>query len=196
MMNRQKVQLPVSIQNKMAMWREGLISMPKEYIDFHHELGKKELEKLADEGLIVEESFIKGDGWFDGMQVLHVKGKWNDIDVELHWHNGNQEFFYQSDAGGSSPFRLCRDKIKPKPTIIGEVYQVVTMKGAKYYDSVEDMCKDYQLTGYSQSKYVRKEIQNKPTFQGLAGAMYNGVDEDGKVVIRYEDWKVYEMMSN
>lgn len=41
----------------------------------------------------------------------------------------------------------------------------------------------------------RAELDNKPMFEGYAGPMWDGIREDGTVVLRYETWKVYEQMS-
>jgi hypothetical protein len=41
---------------------------------------------------------------------------------------------------------------------------------------------------------LREELRGKPVFDGLAGPMWGGV-ENGDVIVRYEDWKAYEVLS-
>ena len=42
----------------------------------------------------------------------------------------------------------------------------------------------------------RAELDNRPEFDGYAGPMWNGMENGGTVgVLRYETWKVYELLS-
>jgi len=103
-----KTALPESIKSKMALWREGFCDMPSEYVEFHKELAEMALKVLVSEhGLTVHNSFMKGDGWLDGMKALHVvveerSGRL----VKLSWHDGNQEFF--EHGCGSWPYRPAK----------------------------------------------------------------------------------------
>lgn len=40
----------------------------------------------------------------------------------------------------------------------------------------------------------REELDNKPTFDGYCGPMWDGIRNDGTAVLRYETWNVYNMM--
>jgi hypothetical protein len=90
-----KVALPESIKSQMSAWREGFCDMPSEYVAFHKDLAEKALPVLvAEHGLTVHSTTMKGDGWMDGMNVLQVviEEKSGRL-VKLSWHDGNQEFF-------------------------------------------------------------------------------------------------------
>lgn len=42
----------------------------------------------------------------------------------------------------------------------------------------------------------RKELDNRPKFDGYAGPMWDGTRQGGTVgVLRYETWEVYDMLS-
>ena len=47
----------------------------------------------------------------------------------------------------------------------------------------------YQHTGFNQNAHNRAELQGQPTFDGLAGPMWDGD------AIRYEDWAAYRALS-
>jgi hypothetical protein len=100
-----KVSLPESIKSQMSAWREGFCDMPAAYIAFHKDLAEKALTVLvAEHGLTVHSTTMKGDGWLDGMQVVTVvvEEKSGRL-VKLSWHDGNQEFFER--GCGSWPYR-------------------------------------------------------------------------------------------
>lgn len=48
-----------------------------------------------------------------------------------------------------------------------------------------------EVTGENRNKVHRSELQGQPVLKGFAGPMWDG---DG--VIRYEDWKSCEILSN
>lgn len=48
----------------------------------------------------------------------------------------------------------------------------------------------FVCTGSVQNEKLRPELQGHPTFKGVAGPMYGGPR-----VVRYEDWKTYDLMS-
>lgn len=99
-------ELPVEIINEMKLWRLGLESFPKSYIQFHKELAEKEIENLKKQNVIVHRTYMNSDGWCDGMRVLFAIIEVNNELMKIHWHDGNQEFFRESVSGGSFPFRL------------------------------------------------------------------------------------------
>lgn len=47
----------------------------------------------------------------------------------------------------------------------------------------------FKHTGYSHHAHQRAELQGQPTFDGLAGAMWDGD------AIRYETWDAYNILS-
>lgn len=69
----EKRPLPQDISKKMNLWRQGAIWMPKEYIEFHAERAKEELEALKEQfGIRVVETSLISDGWLDGMKVIRA----------------------------------------------------------------------------------------------------------------------------
>ena len=48
----------------------------------------------------------------------------------------------------------------------------------------------FKRSGINKNPAHRVELQNLPTFSGLAGPMYDGPNK-----IRYETWEVYKAMS-
>jgi hypothetical protein len=103
-----RTSVPDEIENKMKAWRNGLAPFPKEYIEFHKGLAEKALLGLKAEGYVVHREYMDSDGWADGMRVLFVIAEKDGEVMKLHWHDGNQEFFFQSPRSGSWP--LKRDK--------------------------------------------------------------------------------------
>ena len=101
-----KTELPNEIKQQMDMWRLGFGTMPKEYIQFHKDLAEKASKDLEDQGYLILDSKIAGDGWMDGMKVLHLTVAYQGEEMRLHWHDGSQTFFLKHDEGGSSPLSL------------------------------------------------------------------------------------------
>lgn len=99
-----KVQLPEEIKVKMNNYRNGFCSLPKEYVEFHKDLAENAIEGLKEQGLIIHNTYMSSDGW--GMKVLHLIVENKGELMKLKWHDGNQEFFFQSSSGGSWPYRL------------------------------------------------------------------------------------------
>ena len=73
------------------------------------------------------------------------------------------------------------------------VYKVVGNK-VELFDTVEELLGKYKQIGVVTSTSVRKELQGQPRLEGLAGAMYDGL-QDGRPVIRYETQEAYNMLS-
>ena len=48
--------------------------------------------------------------------------------------------------------------------------------------------------GIEDGSYLRECLQGQPKIKGLCGPMYDG-EINGRPVIRYETWSVYDMMS-
>ena len=76
------------------------------------------------------------------------------------------------------------------------VYQVVGLSGGvRKYDSVEELVANHEQDGVVEGSWLREELQGQPTLKGLLGGMYDGVNKDGKHVIRYETQDAYDMYS-
>lgn len=75
------------------------------------------------------------------------------------------------------------------------VYQVVSENGAELLTYAELAAK-YEIIGINKNTHNRIEIQGKPKLANFLGPMYNGVNNEGLVVVRYESTAAYEMYSN
>lgn len=53
----------------------------------------------------------------------------------------------------------------------------------------------FTMTGLNNNPHNRQELQQMPMFFNLCGPMYDGVDEQGRAVIRYEDEETYRALS-
>jgi len=83
------------------------------------------------------------------------------------------------------------EKSLPEPTV---KFQVVdSEKGSRMYDSVEDLLKDYESEG-SGSFSAYPEVGIIPNLKNMAGPMHSHREGD-TVIIRYEDWKTYDLLS-
>lgn len=104
-----KKELPQSIREDMNRWRkmQGFELLPQSYITWHKAEAEFHLEALKMVGIKIVSSEMKADGWMmDRMKTLHAIIIINKEQREIHWHDGNQEFFLQHESGGSSPLRL------------------------------------------------------------------------------------------
>jgi hypothetical protein len=95
-----------SLVRAMTMWRNGLVSFPKSYIDYHEQYARAELEaisKFYDFKVIATE--MATDGWMDGMRLLEAvietpRGKLQ----KLTWHDSHSNGHFMlkgQDCGGS-----------------------------------------------------------------------------------------------
>ena len=98
---------PSHLAEEMSFWRNGFGAFPQGYIDFHKGLADKALDGLKESGYVVHRQYMAGDGWLDGMRVLHaiVEHRQGYL-FKLKWHDGNQEWFACRPRAGSSPLRL------------------------------------------------------------------------------------------
>lgn len=71
------------------------------------------------------------------------------------------------------------------------VFQFVTVNSSKIY-SFQDI--PFEIDGIYKGK-GRKELQNQPKFKGFLGPMWNGYNQNGQSVIRYETSKAYNLHS-
>ena len=61
---------------------------------------------------------------------------------------------------------------------------------ADYIDMMNEAVKRNQ--GYI---VHRQELDNRPEFKGFLGPMWNGVDEEGSPIFRYETQEMYDLFS-
>ena len=104
-----KTPLPEDVSHKMKLWRQGFGNFPQGYIAFHEALALDALAALESAGVRADISSVNmvSDGWGDPMLVMQVVATTpSGEQVDLRWHDGNQEFFRRLDGGGGVPFRV------------------------------------------------------------------------------------------
>lgn len=85
----------------------------------------------------------------------------------------------------------------------GKVYKVVSMNPddpqprmiVETYETAEDLKKAFETSGEFHSTSCRAELQGAPKLKNFCGPMYDGEDDQGRAVIRYESREVYEILS-
>jgi hypothetical protein len=54
----------------------------------------------------------------------------------------------------------------------------------------------FSFVGREDRGYLKKELQGQPYFDGLVGPFWNGLTDDGRLVILYEDEETYRIRSS
>lgn len=103
-----KTLLPEKIKTLMKWYVDGLIDIPSYYLQFHKDLAEQEVIRLKQLGFkeVEQTKIYESDGWMDGMKVVHIQMVFDNKIFNLHWHDGNQEFFEKSQTGGSFPLEV------------------------------------------------------------------------------------------
>lgn len=86
----------------------------------------------------------------------------------------------------------------------GKIYTVVSMNTddprprmiVETFETVEHLKKAFETTGEFHSVSCRTELQGAPKLKNFCGPMYDGEDNQGRAVIRYESQEVYDILSN
>ena len=84
----------------------------------------------------------------------------------------------------------------------GKVYKVVSMNPddpqprmiVETYETAEDLKKAFETSGEFHSTSCRAELQGAPKLKNFCGPMYDGEDDQGRAVIRYESQEVYDIL--
>lgn len=85
----------------------------------------------------------------------------------------------------------------------GKVYKVVSMNPddpqsrmiVETYETAEHLKKAFETSGEFHSTSCRAELQGAPKLKNFCGPMYDGEDDQGRAVIRYESQEVYDILS-
>lgn len=102
-----KKEMPESLKQEMEIYRaQGCWKVPQAYIDFHKTLADLVLIKLKAMGCKLDNVVMKSDGNGDHMLVVAADLTYKDEVKKICWHPGNQEFFEESESGGSFPMRI------------------------------------------------------------------------------------------
>lgn len=110
-MTRQYVPLPAELSERMRHWREGIVSLPQEYIEFHKKLAEAAKAELSDYSILNEA--MVDDGWCDGMKFLavSVQHKQTGELAILKWAD-NQCWYSMSECGGWSLTQYRAEEFK------------------------------------------------------------------------------------
>ena len=84
----------------------------------------------------------------------------------------------------------------------GKVYKVVSMNPddpqlrmlVETYETAEHLKKAFETSGEFRSVSCRAELQGAPKLKNFCGPMYDGEDDQGRAVIRYESQEVYDIL--
>lgn len=98
-----KGKLPPDISNEMDLWREGFGSI-EGYIDYHEEKAREVLRDIARKyDLDVRRTYMDGDGWMDGMRVLHAEVETPSGRIlPLVWKDSHGSGHWMDDSGAGS----------------------------------------------------------------------------------------------
>lgn len=85
----------------------------------------------------------------------------------------------------------------------GKVYKVVSINPddpqprmiVETYETAEHLKKAFEASGEFRSVSCRAELQGAPKLKNFCGPMYDGEDDQGRAVIRYESQEVYDILS-
>lgn len=83
------IRTPKELEEKMKLWRKGLVPLPQDYIAFHESAARKSIENDF-AGYTVHKTFMDNDGWGDGMQFLHaiIEDKKTGKLEKIKWADG------------------------------------------------------------------------------------------------------------
>lgn len=59
----------------------------------------------------------------------------------------------------------------------------------------EELKKHYSIIGVNSNQSNRKELQGQPKLEMYLGPMFDGQDDNGHTIIRYESNEVYQQLS-
>ena len=85
----------------------------------------------------------------------------------------------------------------------GKIYKVVSMNPddpkprmiIEEFETVELLKKAFETAGEFHRVSCCEELQGTPILKGFCGPMYDGEDNQGRAVIRYESQEVYDILS-
>jgi len=94
------------IEKQMKLWREGLVSFPNDYIEYHRILAENAVTRLRERGYTIHRKWTDRDGWMDGMMTTFLVVETPSGGLKkLTWHDAHSKglWFEQHQSGGSSP---------------------------------------------------------------------------------------------
>lgn len=125
-------------------------------------------------------------GWCES--GYKVGNMWTACDKEIFYKTVDQ---MQGEKIGEESERIHLPEIEGR----GKVYHVISMRKIDIYETEVDFLKQYEEKGRVNNTYCRHELQGAPRIKGLCGPMYDGMDREGRSIIRYETSEVNDYMS-
>ena len=110
----------------------------------------------------------------------------------------DKNLFYSIVDGIDAKHKICEESERVHLAEIQsreKVYKVVCIHNIGLFESAEQLKAAYESTGDFHSASCRAELQGAPKLKSFCGPMYDGTDEHGRTVIRYESQEVYDLLS-
>ena len=137
---------------------------------------------------------------FYGVKPVAVFSGWQETTWEhpLIFQCFDRNMFYGLVDGFPQEHKIAEESERVHLTEIQakkKVYNVITDIGiSSLYDSVEDLKMEHETVGEFRSVSCRAELQGAPILKSFCGPMYDGEDDQGRAVIRYESQEVYDIL--
>lgn len=145
---------------------------------------------------------------FYGTKPIAIFSGWQDttwqqprsfLCFDKNMFYGLVDGFQQEQKISEESERVHLSEIQQK----GKVYKVVSMNPddpqprmiVETYETAEHLKKAFETSGEFHSTSCRAELQGAPKLKNFCGPMYDGEDDQGRAVIRYESREVYEILS-
>lgn len=136
---------------------------------------------------------------FSGWQDTTWKQPRSFLCFDKNMFYGLVDGFQQEQKISEESERVHLSEIQQK----GKVYKVVSMNPddpqprmiVETYETAEHLKKAFETSGEFHSTSCRAELQGAPKLKNFCGPMYDGKDDQGRAVIRYESQEVYDILS-
>lgn len=145
---------------------------------------------------------------FYGTKPVAVLSGWQETTWEQprSFQCFDRNMFYGLVDGFPKKYKIAEESERVHLAEIqakGKIYKVVSMNPddpqprmiVETFQTVEHLKKAFETTGEFHSVSCRAELQGAPRLKGFCGPMYDGEDEQGRAVIRYESQEVYDILS-
>lgn len=138
-------------------------------------------------------TFAIFDGWHN-----------SSYEAPKSWMSFDKSMFYGMVDGMGQDSKICEysERVFAEQWAKrGKVYSVVQRnKSGNFvtmeFPTVEDLKVAFKTSGSFSSRVTRAELEGTPILEGFCGPMYDGLNDEGKSVIRYESQEVYNALSN
>ena len=145
---------------------------------------------------------------FYGVKTVAVFSGWQETTWEQprSYQCFDRNMFYGLVDGFPQEWKIAEESERVHLAEIqqkGKVYTVVSMNPddprphmiVEEFETVERLKKAFETTGEFHSVSCRAELQGTPILKGFCGPLYDGEDNQGRAVIRYDSQEVYDILS-